>query len=135
MKHFSMFQNTFQNIFQNLTIVKLNLQRLYRKNLEMLFGRLLLLSHNRQIIKTNFILFQHNLIKYCARAMSKTALIVLAPGAEEMEFVISADVLRRCGVRQNFLLLLSNLTLSLLCSYFCYAWQFVVIKNIMNNFR
>ncbi|XP_065371310.1 protein dj-1beta [Calliphora vicina] len=31
--------------------------------------------------------------------MSKTALIILAPGAEEMEFVISADVLRRAGVK------------------------------------
>lgn len=30
--------------------------------------------------------------------MSKTALVILAPGAEEMEFVISADVLRRAGV-------------------------------------
>ena len=33
------------------------------------------------------------------RNMSKTALIILAPGAEEMEFTISADVLRRAGVR------------------------------------
>ncbi|KAJ8890361.1 hypothetical protein PR048_009869 [Dryococelus australis] len=30
--------------------------------------------------------------------MSKTALVLLAGGAEEMEFVISADVLRRAGV-------------------------------------
>lgn len=30
--------------------------------------------------------------------MSKTALVFLAAGAEEMEFVIVADVLRRCGV-------------------------------------
>lgn len=29
----------------------------------------------------------------------KTALVALAPGAEEMEFVISADVLRRAGVK------------------------------------
>ncbi|TMW50156.1 hypothetical protein DOY81_004781, partial [Sarcophaga bullata] len=31
--------------------------------------------------------------------MSKSALIILAPGAEEMEFVISADVLRRAGIK------------------------------------
>lgn len=30
--------------------------------------------------------------------MTKTALIILAPGAEEMEFIIAADVLRRAGV-------------------------------------
>lgn len=31
--------------------------------------------------------------------MAKKALVFLAPGAEEMEFVIAADVLRRGGVR------------------------------------
>lgn len=31
--------------------------------------------------------------------MSKTALVILAPGSEEMEFVIAADVLRRAGVK------------------------------------
>lgn len=30
--------------------------------------------------------------------MSKTALVLLVPGAEEMEFVVSVDVLRRAGV-------------------------------------
>lgn len=34
--------------------------------------------------------------------MSKKALVFLAPGAEEMEFVISADVLRRGGVSSIF---------------------------------
>lgn len=35
---------------------------------------------------------------YSTTKMGKSALVLLAPGAEEMEFVISADVLRRCGV-------------------------------------
>lgn len=30
--------------------------------------------------------------------MTKSALVLLAPGAEEMEFVIAVDVMRRCGV-------------------------------------
>lgn len=30
--------------------------------------------------------------------MSKTALVLLVPGAEEMEFVVAVDVLRRAGV-------------------------------------
>ncbi|XP_059615975.1 protein dj-1beta-like [Phlebotomus argentipes] len=33
------------------------------------------------------------------RRMSKSALVILAPGAEEMEFVIAADVLRRAEVK------------------------------------
>lgn len=33
--------------------------------------------------------------------MSKTALVILANGAEEMEFVIAADTLRRAGVSSS----------------------------------
>lgn len=36
---------------------------------------------------------------YCSsRMVGKNAFIVLAEGAEEMEFVVSADILRRAGV-------------------------------------
>ncbi|XP_030387095.1 protein dj-1beta [Scaptodrosophila lebanonensis] len=37
-------------------------------------------------------------LQYSNCNMSKTALIILAPGAEEMEFTIAADVLRRAGI-------------------------------------
>jgi len=42
-------------------------------------------------------LYQHaNFVaRYKATQEAKSALIILAPGAEEMEFTISADVLRR----------------------------------------
>ncbi|VDL80934.1 unnamed protein product [Nippostrongylus brasiliensis] len=39
--------------------------------------------------------------------MTKTALLILADGAEEMEAVITADVLRRGGVEVPSSLLLS----------------------------
>ncbi|XP_030554126.1 protein dj-1beta [Drosophila novamexicana] len=35
---------------------------------------------------------------FAESSMTKSALIILAPGAEEMEFTIAADVLRRAGV-------------------------------------
>jgi len=34
--------------------------------------------------------------------MAKSALIILAPGAKEMEFTIAADVLRRAGVSVKY---------------------------------
>jgi len=34
--------------------------------------------------------------------MAKSALIILAPGAKEMEFTIAADVLRRAGVNVKY---------------------------------
>jgi hypothetical protein len=36
---------------------------------------------------------------------AKSALVILAEGAEEMELVISVDVLRRAGVRIAFMLM------------------------------
>lgn len=42
--------------------------------------------------------FRHSFFKYQFRNMSKSALLILSEGAEEMEAVISADVIRRAGV-------------------------------------
>lgn len=56
---------------------------------------------HRCFLNSNFalILSQLGRKQYCnSNKMSKTALVLLAPGAEEMEFVISTDVLRRAGV-------------------------------------
>jgi hypothetical protein len=39
------------------------------------------------------------------RMGTKSALVILAEGAEEMELVISVDVLRRAGVRIIFILM------------------------------
>lgn len=39
------------------------------------------------------------------RMGAKSALVILAEGAEEMELVISVDVLRRAGVRIAFMLM------------------------------
>lgn len=39
------------------------------------------------------------------RMTTKSALVLLAEGAEEMETVISVDVLRRAGVRTAFMLI------------------------------
>ena len=54
--------------------------------------------------------FNNNLInfkpKFLSSLMSRTALLLLADGAEEMEVVITADVLRRGGVS--------------ICSEFCF---------------
>lgn len=39
--------------------------------------------------------------------MTKTALAILATGTEEMEIVITVDVLRRAGVSSRYLFLLT----------------------------
>lgn len=44
----------------------------------------------------------YTIVRKLSCNMSKKALVFLAPGAEEMEFVISADVLRRGGVSLVF---------------------------------
>lgn len=49
--------------------------------------------------QTNSNLIRYLSLRQYTSKMSKTALVILAPGAEEMEFTISADVLRRCGVK------------------------------------
>lgn len=40
--------------------------------------------------------------KFIISVKMKTALVFLAPGAEEMEFTIAVDVLRRAGVIDEF---------------------------------
>ncbi len=57
------------------------------------------------ILKSNYLLkFNKNINNYYRFSnynsvkMSKNALLLLADGAEEMEVVITADVLRRAGV-------------------------------------
>lgn len=44
--------------------------------------------------------FSHNLIKFLSDLKAKMvkAVVVLPPGAEELEFVASVDILRRAGV-------------------------------------
>jgi len=63
------------------------------------FGKLLstCFSHSftQNCVKSSFSLQKWNFI---STKMSKKALVFLAPGAEEMEFVIAVDVLRRGGV-------------------------------------
>lgn len=57
------------------------------------------ISHILHKCTYNFPVFLYqrlNFSNYCK--MAKKALVFLAPGAEEMEFVISVDVLRRGGV-------------------------------------
>lgn len=56
-----------------------------------------LLVSARGICHINYSLIRMSCKTSCT-AMSKKALVFLAPGAEEMEFVIAADVLRRGGV-------------------------------------
>lgn len=41
---------------------------------------------------------KHRLLSHLSTLMARTALLLLADGAEEMEVVITADVLRRAGV-------------------------------------
>ncbi|XP_055854929.1 protein dj-1beta [Episyrphus balteatus] len=67
------------------------------------FGRSFIrIGFGSKIVQTNFLTHQPQItlvnFKNITRNMSKTALVILAPGAEEMEFVIAADVLRRAGV-------------------------------------
>ncbi|KAJ0183001.1 hypothetical protein K1T71_000977 [Dendrolimus kikuchii] len=56
----------------------------------MIYSRSKILSISLQLIRKNLYLQE--------RAMSKSALVILAQGAEEMETVITVDMLRRGGV-------------------------------------
>lgn len=72
----------------------------------------------RSVFKAKYIhelnLIKHYL-KFSTLKMSKNALLLLANGAEEMEVVITADVLRRAGV----LLILKYLLIFniIICNY------------------
>lgn len=62
--------------------------------------RLLTLGRSRENSALNIAIQQPR--GTCINNMGgKRALIVLAPGAEEMEFTIAADVLRRAGVSEK----------------------------------
>jgi hypothetical protein len=70
----------------------------------------------RPSVKKLFILPQQSAVPpYTSKFLStwrmgtKSALVILAEGAEEMELVISVDVLRRAGVRITFILMWSVL--------------------------
>ncbi|ENN71562.1 hypothetical protein YQE_11664, partial [Dendroctonus ponderosae] len=76
--------------------------------LDVLFQRMTLKSPPKALLILTLILFCSNsnssgvpfVHKYSnASNMSKNALVFLGPGAEEMEFVIAADVLRRGGIQ------------------------------------
>lgn len=56
------------------------------------------LSHFKQTIYKVPTVLQFN-AKYTVNMAKKTAILLIADGSEEMEAVITADVLRRAGVR------------------------------------
>lgn len=58
----------------------------------------MLLGLNRPVARLGFYLQPRHLASQTCGESAKKALIILAPGAEEMEFTISADVLRRAKV-------------------------------------
>jgi hypothetical protein len=56
--------------------------------------------------------FSRNSIRFSSTKMVK-AVVVLAPGAEELEFVGSVDILRRAGVSFLFVIKISKNTLNI----------------------
>lgn len=62
--------------------------------------RLLISNYQRFFKQINFVNREQFCRNHC-NTMSKTALILAANGSEEMELVITGDVLRRAGVSEN----------------------------------
>lgn len=56
----------------------------------------------KQVSHKSFITFANSVKRYLFTKMPKTALVLLANGTEELEFVTIANVLRRGEVRINY---------------------------------
>jgi len=79
------------------------------RNVYYLFKHISIMRLFSNIFKVQYLakLNKYNYRNYSSSKMSRTALLLLANGAEEMEVVITADVLRRAGVLLHFAYILN----------------------------